>query len=106
MLVSSEWDQPPAIKLRNAWNVKAMDRVKEKQRAHALIEIVALTAKGIERLEFCEPLRQGRTGAGRIERLIPNGRLRRGDDLGQHAAHLVPPNASNSTIPVKTSSRS
>jgi len=42
--------------LELARKMKAMDRVKEKQRADALIEVVALFAKGFESPAFLEEL--------------------------------------------------
>ena len=55
--------------------VEAVDGMQEKQRPHALVEIVALAAEGVERIGFGEQWIEAETRAGGVERRCC-GRLR------------------------------
>ena len=65
---------------RQAGNMKAMDGVKEEQRPHALVEVVAAAAEAVERLAFGEQLVEREALAQGIERAGRAVRRCAGDD--------------------------
>ena len=95
--------------------MKTVDGVKKKQRADALVKIVAVPAKGVQFGAGGEQLLAGTRRANGVERLVADLRIRRGDDFDERAGHAsemigframddyLPPCASNSTRPARTS---
>ena len=96
--------------------VKPVDGVEEEQCADALVQVVALPAKRIQRGALGQQGFGGSRTASRVERLIAGYRIRRRDDVRQETGHggaggrgrrvqwrLA---ASSSTRPFSTSSRS
>ena len=52
-----------------------MDRVEEKQRADALVEVARIAAEGVERVAFRAELRKRCGGAEVVERTVANRRV-------------------------------
>ena len=63
--------------------VKAVDGVEEEERPHPLVEVLAAVAEGLEGGRFGEQVRYRRIVRERVERLVANGRVERGDDLDE-----------------------
>lgn len=83
MLVAVEWDDAALFQLGARRQVKAMDRVEEKQCADTLVEIARFAAECVERVAFREELRERRGGAEVVERTVAHRRVGRGDECEQ-----------------------
>jgi len=112
MLVAGEGDERAAAGGggggRQAFRqMEPVDRVKEEQRAHALVEVFAAPAEVVQPRALVQEVAGGQAGAGGGERLVAPGGVGRGDELDQVGhGHFISRRASNSTSPLNTSSRS
>src|SRR5688572_8472137 len=71
MLVAGKWNPTAALHLRPRRQMEPVNRVEEKERAHALVKIVARPAKPIEGSAFGEKLGKREVAAELIERSVP-----------------------------------
>ena len=85
MAVSFEGDVA-VLSARQNRQVVAVDRIKEKQGADALVEVAGSTAERVERGCLGEELFAGKPGAGFRERAVAEGGFVRGDDVGEHGS--------------------
>ena len=73
-------------RLRNAGTVlqmKTMNRVEEKLRAHTLIEILVRSPEAVESRAFCKKLAGGGAPRELVNGKVSFGRIRRGNDPDQ-----------------------
>ncbi len=69
--------------------MKTINRVKKEKGAHPLIKIIGPAAKGIQLGAFAEQLVQGGRVTDQFEGLIAQGRILRGDEVEELAAHVI-----------------
>ena len=87
MLKALEGNHPVRARRQFPGEMKAVDRVKEEQRADALVKIFAAPAEGVQfRARGQQFVRRG-AGANGVERLVADFRIRRGDDVDERAGH-------------------
>src|SRR5437899_3274115 len=105
MLVSPEGNEPALAHARFRGQVKSMDRVEKKQSSDPLVKILAAASEGVQISAFLDQRGKRKLCADRLQGLIANCWIGGDDEFGQRARHF-PFCASNSTRPLKTSSRS
>ncbi len=71
-------------------DLEAVNRIEEEQRAHALVEVVRAAAELLQRSALAHQIRERKLRAERLQRLVADSRVRRGDDLDQAAHDLAP----------------